>query len=75
MSRLLLLAGADPNHLVTSTSCCLLAVHSSRGHTDMVTILMILMIVMMMMIMMIMMIMMMLMMMIMMICKLGTPNS
>ena len=56
MSRLLLLAGADPNHLVTSTSCCLLAVHCSRGHTDMVTILMIVM--MMMMMMMIMMIMM-----------------
>ena len=37
VSRLLLLAGADPNHLVTSTSCCLLAVHCSRGHTDMVT--------------------------------------
>ena len=37
VSRLLLLAGADPNHLVTSASCCLLAVHCSRGHTDMVT--------------------------------------
>ena len=56
MSRLLLLAGADPNHLVTSTSCCLLAVHCSRGHTDMVTILMIVMIVMIMMMMIMMMI-------------------